>query len=36
MCAVQPKYLSQTALQPIAQYGIPQARWCRDPKPRLQ
>jgi hypothetical protein len=36
VCAVQSKYLSQAALQPIAQYGIPQARWRRDPKTRLQ
>ena len=36
VCAVQSKYLAQTALQPIAQHGIPQACWCRDPKTRLQ
>jgi hypothetical protein len=33
---VPSKYLAQTALQPIAQYGIPQARRCGDPKAGLQ
>jgi hypothetical protein len=30
-----PENLSQTALQAIAQYGLPQARWCGDPKAGL-